>query len=62
MRTHGYRHILSAKMVIHFFCVSYDALHKERTNRRRDELLAALRRAEAAPPSAETVRASDDAS
>lgn len=24
MRTHGFRHIISSQMVLHFFCVSYD--------------------------------------
>ncbi|MDT7784018.1 MAG: hypothetical protein QOF58_2437 [Pseudonocardiales bacterium] len=51
MRTHGYRHIRSAKMVLHFFCVSYDPSFLESKNRRRDALLHALRRGEANPPS-----------
>jgi hypothetical protein len=52
MRTHGYRHIRSSKMVLHFFCVSYDPSYMESKNRRRDALLDALRRGEATPASA----------
>jgi hypothetical protein len=44
MRTHGYRHIRSAAMVLHFFCVSYDPSYMDSKNRRRDALLDALRR------------------
>jgi GT2 family glycosyltransferase len=47
MRTHGYRHIRSATMVLHFFCVSYDPRYMESKNRRRDALLAELRQAAA---------------
>jgi hypothetical protein len=46
MRTHGLRHILSSKMVIHFFSVSYDWNAEdvvELKEKRRDELLQALR-------------------
>jgi hypothetical protein len=47
MRTHGLRHIKSAKMVLHFFCVSYiwePSEHcREGKDSRRDELLAELR-------------------
>jgi len=42
MRTHGLRHILSSKKVLHFFSVSYPSDDKEvveRKEHRRDELL-----------------------
>jgi hypothetical protein len=46
MKTHGLRHLISSRMVLHFFCVSYewDPLHfmQEKTQR-RDALLAELR-------------------
>jgi hypothetical protein len=43
MKTHGYRHIISFQMVLHFFCVSYDwdpQHFMEEKARRRDALLA----------------------
>ena len=47
MKTHGLNHILSAKMVLHFFCVAYNwepTQHwNEAKTRRRDELLSELR-------------------
>ena len=46
MRTHGLRHLLSSKMVIHFFSVSYDWNAEdvvELKERRRDELLREFR-------------------
>jgi hypothetical protein len=47
MKTHGLRHLISAKMVLHFFCVSYPwepTEHwREAKDQRRDELLAGLR-------------------
>jgi hypothetical protein len=49
MRTHGLRHILSCKMVIHFFSVSYDWNAEdvvELKERRRDELLRKFRKYE----------------
>lgn len=42
MKTHGYRHIHSHKMVLHFFCVSYDGMPEdilEAQAKRRDKLL-----------------------
>jgi hypothetical protein len=45
MRTHGFRHILSSKKVLHFFSVSYvsdDAEVVKRKEKRRDELLRAF--------------------
>jgi hypothetical protein len=48
MATHGLRHILSTRMVLHFFGVTYDfEHHREERDRRRDTLLAALRGTEA---------------
>ena len=47
MRTHGLRHIRSSKMVIHFFCVSYDWDPEEfraEKARRRDRLLDEYRK------------------
>lgn len=49
MRTHGLRHTLSSKMVIHFFSVSYDWNAEdvvELKERRRDELLREFRKYE----------------
>ena len=47
MKTHGLRHIISSKMVLHFFCVSYvwePTKHwDEMKANRRDALLKALR-------------------
>jgi hypothetical protein len=47
MKTHGLRHIISSKMVLHFFCVSYvwePTKHwDEAKERRRDAFLADLR-------------------
>jgi hypothetical protein len=47
MKTHGLRHAISCKMVLHFFCVSYvwePTKHWEETKaNRRDKLLRALR-------------------
>ena len=46
MGTHGLRHIISSKMILHFFCVSYDwgpVQFREEKARRRDDLLNALR-------------------
>ncbi len=46
MRTHGYHHLISSAMAIHFFCVSYDwdpAEVAQGKARRRDELLAEYR-------------------
>jgi hypothetical protein len=47
MRTHGLRHILSSKMVLHFFSVSYHyepaAQWAEAKAKRRDEWLDKLR-------------------
>jgi hypothetical protein len=46
MRTHGLAHIFSSKLILHFFCTSYDwddeatRQHKQRT---RDKLLGELR-------------------
>ena len=47
MKTHRLRHILSSKMVIHFFSVSYDWNTEDVVRlkeRRRDELLGKFRR------------------
>jgi hypothetical protein len=47
MRTHGYHHLTSSAMVIHFFCASYEwdpEPMMEEKARRRDELLERLRR------------------
>jgi hypothetical protein len=47
-KTHGLRHVLSSKMVIHFFSVSYDQDATdvvELKEKRRDELLREYRRA-----------------
>ena len=49
MGTHGLRHIISSKMILHFFCVSYDwdpVQFREEKARRRDDLLNALREQE----------------
>ena len=49
MGTHGLKHIISSRMVVHFFCVSYDWDPKhfmEDKARRRDALLEELRREE----------------
>jgi len=50
MRTHGLKHILSSKMVLHFFCVSYiwePTRHwNEAKAKRRDELLEKYRQSE----------------
>jgi hypothetical protein len=48
MRTHGQRHVLSSRLVRHFFCASYepDAALAERKARWRDAALAELRAAE----------------
>ncbi|MEZ4833801.1 MAG: glycosyltransferase family A protein [Caldilineaceae bacterium] len=43
MKTHGLRHLISPKMVYHFFSVSYDDRWMESKNQRRDALLASLR-------------------
>lgn len=47
MRTHGLKHILSSRMVLHFFCVSYIWEPTQHWNegkaRRRDELLGKYR-------------------
>jgi hypothetical protein len=46
MGTHGFKHIISSRMVLHFFCVSYDwdpDHFKEEKARQRDALLAELR-------------------
>ena len=46
MKTHGYRHIISSKMVLHFFSVSYDWEPEhvmEGKARRRDALLEEFR-------------------
>jgi hypothetical protein len=46
MRTHGLRHIISSRMVVHFFCASYDwdPDHvKQRKAQQRDVRLAGLR-------------------
>jgi hypothetical protein len=50
MRTHGLAHVFSSKLILHFFCTSYDwddeatRLHKQRI---RDRLLGELRAQEA---------------
>jgi hypothetical protein len=50
MRTHGLKHILSSRMVLHFFCVSYiwePTRHwNEAKAKRRDELLEKYRQSE----------------
>jgi hypothetical protein len=50
MKTHGLMHLISSKMVLHFFCVSYlrePTKHwNEAKARRRDELLGIYRHAE----------------
>ncbi len=47
MKTHGLKHIISSKMVMHFFSVSYDWEPTQHWNeakaKRRDELLALFR-------------------
>ena len=57
MRTHGFTHLISSRMVVHFFCVSYDwdpHQMKQQKERHRDRRLAALRaldtRQRAGPP------------
>ncbi len=50
MRTHGLRHIISSRMVLHFFAVSYDwgpQQFREQKARQRDVLLQELRAREA---------------
>ncbi|MEZ4706729.1 MAG: hypothetical protein R3A44_05970 [Caldilineaceae bacterium] len=42
MRTHGFRHIISSKMVYHFFSVSFDDRDMERKNQIRNELLKSM--------------------
>jgi hypothetical protein len=43
MKTHGLRHIISSRMILHFFCVSYvwePTEHwRESKDQRRDALL-----------------------
>ena len=43
IRTHGLRHAICAKLVYHFFSVSYDPRYMDSKHKRCDELLAALR-------------------
>jgi hypothetical protein len=47
MKTHGFKHVISSQMVLHFFCVSYlwePTKHwNEAKARRRDELLSKYR-------------------
>ncbi len=47
MKTHGSKHIISSKMVLHFFCVSYvwePTQHwNEAKDQRRDELIKEFR-------------------
>jgi hypothetical protein len=46
MKTHGLNHVISSKMVLHFFCVSYEwdpEPLREIKARRRDRLLGELR-------------------
>jgi hypothetical protein len=46
MRTHGFRHIISSCMVLHFFCASYDwdpEVVKQDKARQRDRRLSELR-------------------
>ena len=47
MKTHGLRHVISTKMILHFFCVSYIGEPTRHWNeakaRRRDELLSKYR-------------------
>jgi hypothetical protein len=46
MRTHGFKHLISSRMVVHFSCVSYDwdpHQMKQQKERHRDRRLAALR-------------------
>jgi hypothetical protein len=54
MKTHGLKHILSTKMVLHFFCVSYiweATKHwNEAKAQRRDELLRKYRHVEIKTP------------
>jgi hypothetical protein len=49
MSTHGLRHIISSRMVVHFFCASYDwdpEHFRQEKERRRDILLKQLRESE----------------
>ena len=51
MRTHGLVHILSSKLIMHFFCTSYDwddEATREHKQRVRDRLLGELREQDAA--------------
>jgi hypothetical protein len=43
MKTHGFHHVISPKMVYHFFSVSYDNQWLESKNQRCDALLETLR-------------------
>jgi hypothetical protein len=46
MRTHGFKHLISSRIVLHFFCVSYDwdpLQMKQQKARQRDRRLAGLR-------------------
>ena len=47
MKTHGLKHLVSSKMVLHFFCVSYTWEPTQRWNgakvKHRDTLLDKLR-------------------
>jgi hypothetical protein len=52
MRTHGFRHIISSRMVLHFFCASYDwdpDNVREQKAQQRDGRLAELRARETGP-------------
>jgi hypothetical protein len=54
MRIHGFRHLISSQMVLHFFCASYDwdpDAVKEQKARQRDARLAELRARDASLPS-----------
>lgn len=50
MKTHGLKHIMSSKMVLHFFCVSYIWEPTQQWNetkaQRRDEFLSNFRQAD----------------
>jgi hypothetical protein len=55
MRTHGFRHIISSRMILHFFCASYDwdpDEVREQKARQRDARLAELRAIETDQPRA----------